>query len=196
MEELASAFNSRTAAKLNLQNFTAKTVGKFFNAISKQLDKSLSQHRIIFARKIPIEFTKTAGSYKERIKNSIVPNVDKDSSDTDSNSEETGLRAEIGRQYKTLRAQTPTMTSPIGCSTAMAHTTSHLDPSGTPIRSQETNTVITKEGNKEGMTGKLRSKQVNEEISNKVRFELEPRISEKIKTAKRVGKFGGVDFLK
>ena len=87
------------------------------------------------------------------------------------------------------------MTSPIGCNTAIAPTTSQLDSSGTPIRNQETNTVISEEGNKEGMTGKLRSKQVNEEIRNKIRFELEPRRSERIKTAKRVGKFGGVEYF-
>ena len=123
-----------------------------------------------------------------RDSDSIVPNVNKDCSDMDSKSVETGLRADIGRQVETLRAQTPTMTSPIGCSTVIAPNTSQLDPSGTPIRIQETNTVIAEQGNKEGMTGKLRSKQVKVEIRNKVRFELEPRRSERIKTAKRVGK--------
>ena len=41
-----------------------------------------------------------------RDSDSIVANVDKDSSDTDSNSEETGLRAKIGQQIETLGAQT------------------------------------------------------------------------------------------
>ena len=57
-----------------------------------------------------------------RDSDSMVPNVDKESSDTDSNSEENGLKAEIGRQIETLLAETPTMTSPFGCSTAKAPT--------------------------------------------------------------------------
>ena len=84
-----------------------------------------------------------------RESDSIVPTVDKESSDTDSNSEETDLRAQIGRQIETLRTQTPTMTSPIGCSIALAPITSQLDPSGTPTRSQEINTNIAEEENKE-----------------------------------------------
>ena len=45
------------------------------------------------------------------------------------------------------------------------------------------------------MTGKLRSKQANEEIRNIVRFELEPRRSERTKTAKRVEHFIGVEYF-
>ena len=120
-----------------------------------------------------------------RYSDSITPNVDRDSSDTESNPEETCLRAEVERQIQTIRDQTPTMTSPIGCSTAQ------LDPSGTPIRGQETNTAVAEEE----MTGKPRLKQVHDEMRNKVRFELEPRRSEKIKTAKSVGKLGGVEYF-
>ena len=126
-----------------------------------------------------------------RDSDSITPNADRDSSDTESKSEETGLRAEIGRQIETLRAKAPTMTSPIECSTAIAPTTSQLDPSDTPIRGQETNTAVAEEE----MTGKPRSKQVHEEVRNKVRFELEPCRSERIKTAKRLGKLGGVEYF-
>ena len=63
-----------------------------------------------------------------RDSDSMVPNVDKESSDTDSNSEETSLKAEIGRQIKTLRAQTPTMTSPFGCSTLLFRNSIHQAP--------------------------------------------------------------------
>ena len=66
------------------------------------------------------------------------------------------LRAEIGREIEKLRAQTPILTSPIGCSTETATNTAQPDQSGTPIRGQETNITASAE---EELTGKPRSKQ-------------------------------------
>ena len=89
------------------------------------------------------------------------------------------------------------MTSPIGCSTAIAPTTSHHDLSGTPIRSREANTGTVEEEIRDGQTGKIRPKDVNEELRNKVRFEneIEPRRSERIKTAKRWESSVGSNFF-
>ena len=117
-----------------------------------------------------------------------MPSADKDDSDTDNSCEVTGFRTKIERTIETLRAQTPTMTSPIGCSTAIAPTTSYQDPLCTPLRGRETNTDTAEDETREGLTGKITSKQVNEEKRNKVRFELEPRRSERMKTAKKGGK--------
>ena len=109
------------------------------------------------------------------------PSTDIDSTDTDDNHDGTGLRAEIGRKIETLRAQTPAMTSPIGCSTAIAPNTAQTDQSGTPIRGQGNNTAIADQES----TGKPGLKQIHKEFKNQVRFELEPRRSERLKTAKR-----------
>ena len=126
-----------------------------------------------------------------RDSDSIPPSADKDSSDTEDSHDETDLRAEIGRKIETLRAQTPTMTSPIGCSSTIAPNTAQLDPSGTPVRGQKTSTVIAEQE----LTGKPRLKQIYKEMKNQVRFELEPRRSERVKTAKRIGKLGGVEYF-
>ena len=130
-----------------------------------------------------------------RDSDSIAPNADKDDFDTDNGSEKTDLRTEIERTIEALRTQTPTMTSPIGYSTAIAPTTLHRDPSGTTIRGQETNTGTPEDETREGLTGKIRSKHVNTEIRSKVGFELEPRLSKRIKTAKTVRKHGGVEYF-
>ena len=60
-----------------------------------------------------------------------------DSSDTVEDPEETNLRAEIGREIERLRDQTPTLTTPIGCSTELAKNPPQPDHSGTPVHRQE-----------------------------------------------------------
>ena len=82
--------------------------------------------------------------------------VDGDCSDTEDDPEETNLRAEIGREIERLRDQTPTLTSPIGCSTELAINPSQSDHSGTPIHRQEVDDT-TEPG--EEPTGKLRPEQ-------------------------------------
>ena len=126
-----------------------------------------------------------------RDSDSIAPSTDKDSSNTEDSRDETDLRAEIGRKIETLRAQTPAMTSLIGCSTAIAPNAAQPDPSGTSIRGQGTNTAIAEQES----TGKLALKQIHKEIKHQVRFELEPRRSERLKTAKRVETLGGVEYF-
>ena len=68
-----------------------------------------------------------------------------DSSDAECDPEETDLGAEIGRKIEELWAQTPTLTSPIGCSTEIATNTAQPDQSGTQIPGQETNTAATEQ---------------------------------------------------
>ena len=90
------------------------------------------------------------------------------------------------------------MTSPIGCRTAIAQSASQQDPSGTPIRCQETTTGTQREKEtNNGETGKIRPEHVKEEIRNKVWFEkeTEPRRSDRIKTPKRVEKRCGVEYF-
>ena len=82
--------------------------------------------------------------------------VDGDCSDTEDDPEETNLRAEIGREIERLRDQTPTLTSPIGCSTELAINPPQSDHSGTPIHRQEVDDT-TEPG--EEPTGKLRPEQ-------------------------------------
>ena len=82
--------------------------------------------------------------------------ADEDSSDMEDNTKDTILRAEIGREIERLRAQTPTLTSPIRCSTELANNPTQTDHSGTPIHGQGIDDTVETE---EESTGKLRSKQ-------------------------------------
>ena len=120
------------------------------------------------------------------------PHTDKNNPDTDNSSEAGDIRAEIERTVGALRSRTPAMTSPIGCSTAVVPNASQHDPSGSPIRYRETITGTVEGETNNGKTGKIRPEHVNEGIKNKVRFEkeIEPRRSERIKTAEKVGKLG------
>ena len=88
-----------------------------------------------------------------------------------------------------LRAQTPTLTSPIGCSTELANNLIQPDHSGTPVHGQEIDDT-TETG--EESTGKLRSKQKMNIEKTQARTELEPRRSERIRSAQRVVKLDGV----
>ena len=115
-----------------------------------------------------------------RDSDSIALNADKDDSATENGSEVTDLRTEIERTIDTLR-------------THHHSTTSHYDPSGTPIRCQETNTGTAEDETIEGLTGRIWSKRTNKEMRNKVRFESEPRRSVRIRTSKRVETLGGVE---
>ena len=91
-----------------------------------------------------------------RDSDSTAPNADRDDPDTDGSFEAAGLRTEIERTIETMRAQKPAMTSPIRCSTAIAPTMSHHDPSGTPIRGREANTGTMEKEIRDGRTGKIR----------------------------------------
>ena len=93
--------------------------------------------------------------------------VDGDSSDKEDDPEQTTLRAEIGREIERLRDRTPTLTSPIGCSTELANNPPQSDHSGTPIHRQEVDDT-TEPG--EEPAGKLRPEQkINiEKKSNKI----------------------------
>ena len=118
--------------------------------------------------------------------------VDGDSSDTEDDPEETNLRAEIGRERERLRDQTPTLTSPIGCCTELANNPPQSDHSGTPIHRQEVDDT-TEPG--EEPTGKLRPEQKINIEKNQTKFESEPRRSERIRSAQRVVKLGGVEYF-
>ena len=122
--------------------------------------------------------------YPSRDSDSTAPNADRDGPDTDNSAEAACVMTEIDRTIVTMRALPPAMTSPIGCSTAIAPTTSRHGPSGTPIRGREANTGTVEEEIRDGQTSKRRSKHVNEETRNKGKFEneIEPHRSERIKT--------------
>ena len=92
-------------------------------------------------------------------------NADKDSSDAEDNPEDTGLKAEIGREIEKIRAQTPILTSPIGCSTEIATNAAQRDQSGTPIHGQETDITAAAE---EELSGEPRSKQKIKVEKNKL----------------------------
>ena len=118
--------------------------------------------------------------------------ADEDSSHTENNTEDTNLRAEIGREIGRLRAQTPTLTSPIGCSTELANNQAQPDHSGTPIHGQEIDDTAE---TGEELTGKLRSKQKSNIEKTQTRTESEPRRSERIRSAQKVVKLGGVEYF-
>ena len=80
----------------------------------------------------------------------------------------------------------------MGCSTGLLGNTAQPDHSGTPIDSQETITTATAE---EESASKPRSKQKTKIEKNLTRTELEPRRSERIKTAQRVVKLSGVEYF-
>ena len=123
-----------------------------------------------------------------RDSNSIDTSAEKDSTDTEDDTEGADLRADIGREIERLRAQTPLPTSPIGCSTEGPGNTAQPDHSGTPIHGQETITTAIAEE-------EPRSKQKTKIEKSLTKNELEPRRSERIKTAQRVVKLGGVEYF-
>ena len=127
-----------------------------------------------------------------RDSNSIDTSAEKDSTDTEDDTEDADLRAEIGREIERLRAQTPLPPSPIGCSTELLGNTTQPDHSGTPIDGQET---ITTAATEVESAGKPRSNQKTKKEKNLTKTELEPRRSERIKTAQRVVKLGGVEYF-
>ena len=123
---------------------------------------------------------------------SVNNDADKGSSEEEVNPEETGLRAEIGREIENLRNQTPMLIPPIGCSTEIATDATQPDQSGTPIRDQSTATTTTVEHE---TTGKPRLKPKTKVENHQTKIELEPRRSERIITAQRVVKLGGVEYF-
>ena len=127
-----------------------------------------------------------------RDSNSVKNDADKDSSEEEVNPEDTDLRAEIGREIENLRNQTPMLTPPIGCSTEIATDVTQPDQSGTPIRGQSAATTTTVEHE---TTGKPRLKPKTKTENHQTKIDLEPRRSERIRTAQRVVKLGGVEYF-
>ena len=99
--------------------------------------------------------------------------------------EDITLKAMIGREVERIRSETPIPTSPIGCSTELAppEDTAQPDTSGTPIRIQNTSGTETVP---QDDTGKTRLKQNVNGESNPLDPTIEPRRSERIRTAKRI----------
>ena len=123
-----------------------------------------------------------------RDSNSVKNDADKDSSEEEVSPEDTDLRAEI----ENLKNQTPMLTTPIGCSTEIATDVTQPDQSGTPIGGQSTATTTTAEHE---TTGKPRPKPKTKIENHQTKIESEPRRSERIKTAQRVVKLGGVEYF-
>ena len=119
-------------------------------------------------------------------------NEDKDSSDEEELPDDTALRAEIGREIDRIQSQTPMPSSPIGCSTEVATDTTQPDTSGTPIHGQNATTTI---GIEPDNTGKIGLKHRINAESNHLNLELEPRRSERRRTARRTVKLGGVEYF-
>ena len=86
------------------------------------------------------------------------------------------------------------LTSPIGCSTEIptAADTTQPDALGTPIRGQNTSN---NEAIDQDHAGKTRLKQNTNNESSSLDSNSEPRRSERIRTARRVVKLGGVEYF-
>ena len=119
--------------------------------------------------------------------------ADKDSSDEEEElPDDTVLRTEIGREIYRTRSQTPMPASPIGCSTEIVTEITQPDTSGTPIHGQnatDTAEVEPDDAGKVELKPRIRTKN-SQSNSN-----LEPRRSERIKTAQRIVKLGGVEYF-
>ena len=119
---------------------------------------------------------------------------DNPDSDREEDPEETDLRAEIGREFERLREQTPAPTTQVGCSTGRASNPPQPDVQGTPIHRQttpDTGNETAEPG--EGTTGEVRAEQNSYLEKSQIKSESEPRRSERIKSARRVVKLGGVE---
>ena len=104
------------------------------------------------------------------------------------------LKDMIGREVERIRLETPMPSSPIGCSTELIppEDTTQPDTSGTPIRNQSTSGIETAPHD---VTGKIRLKQNANGENNPLDLTIEPCRSERIKTAKRTVKLGGVEYF-
>ena len=92
-----------------------------------------------------------------------------------------------------MREQTPAPTTQVGCSTGRASNPPQPDVQGTPIHRQTTlDTGIETAEPEDGTTGKIRAEQ-NSYFEKKTEPEL--RRSERIKSARRVVKLGGVEYF-
>ena len=121
---------------------------------------------------------------------------DLDSEGEEEEREETDIRAEIGREIERLREQTPAPTMQVGCSTGRANTPPQFDHHGTPIHRQvPTNTTNEIAEPREEPTGKTRVELNTNLGKNQIKSELEPRRSERIKSARRVVKLGAVEYF-
>ena len=104
------------------------------------------------------------------------------------------LKDMIGREVERIRSETPMPSSPIGCSTELIppEDTTQPNTSGTPIRNQSTSGIETAP---QDVTGKIRLKQNANGENNPLDLTIEPRRSERIKTAKIIVKLGGVEYF-
>ena len=108
--------------------------------------------------------------------------------------EDITLKDMIGREVERIRSETPMPSSPIGCSTELVppEDTAQPDTSGTPIRNQSTSGIETVP---QDVTGKIRLKQIVNGENNPLDLTIEPRRSERIRTAERIVKLGGVEYF-
>ena len=104
------------------------------------------------------------------------------------------LEAMIGQEVERIRSQTPMLTSSIGCSTEIPQAADATQPDAleTPIRSQSTSNT---EAIDHDHAGKARLKQTFSDESSSLDLNQEPRRSERIRSAKRVVKLGGVEYF-
>ena len=84
------------------------------------------------------------------------------------------------------------LTAPIGCSTEIATEATPPDQSGTPIRGQSAATTTAVEHES---TGKPRLKPKTKVENHQTKVDIEPRRSERIRTAQRVVILGGVEYF-
>ena len=109
--------------------------------------------------------------------------ADRATSEKEGATEDTALKAVIGREVERIRSQTPMLTSPIGCSTEIppAADATQPDAFGTPIRGQNTSNT---EAMDQDHAGETRLKQNTNDESSSLDSNSEPRRSERIRTAK------------
>ena len=120
--------------------------------------------------------------------------ADRATSEEEDATEDTALKAVIGREVERIRSQTPMLTSPIGCSTEIspAADATRQDAFGTPIRGQNTSNT---EAIDQVHAGKTRLKQNTNDENSSLDSNSEPRRSEKIRMAKRLVKLDGVEYF-
>ena len=125
--------------------------------------------------------SESTGNYPDRV-----------TSEEEEVTDDVTLEAMIGQEVERIRSQTPMLTPPIGCSTEIppAADATQPDTIGTPIRGQSTSNTGPIDNDH---AGKTRLKQNIREDSTSLDLTQEPHRSERIRSAKRVVKLGGVE---
>ena len=104
------------------------------------------------------------------------------------------LEAMIGQEVERIRSQTPMLTPPIGCITEIPSAADAIQPDAieTPIRGQSTSNtgpIDNDHADKTWLKQNIRDDNTSLDIIQ------EPRRSERIRSAKRVVKLGGVEYF-